>query len=65
MWAFRLDIDKKYHHRDVFSRQIDLAYDSISLLGVIYKSTHLEMTSLQWYYLQIIQAHLPQQPSFL
>ena len=54
MWAFRLDIDKKYHHRDIFSRQIDLAYDSISLLGVIYKSTHLEMTSLQWYYLQII-----------
>ena len=25
--AFRLDIDKEYHYRDMFSRQVDLAYD--------------------------------------
>jgi len=26
-WAFRLDIDKKYHYEDVFSRWVDLAYN--------------------------------------
>ena len=26
-WAFRLGIDKEYHHGYVFSRQKDLAYD--------------------------------------
>ena len=30
--AFRLDIDKEYYHRNMFSRQVDLAYDSILLL---------------------------------
>ena len=33
-WAFRLDVDKEYHHRDVFSRQVDLVYNSIPLLGL-------------------------------
>ena len=32
MEFFRLDVDKEYYYRDMFSRQVDLAYDSISLL---------------------------------
>ena len=32
--------------------------------SVICKSIHLEITSLQWYHLPIIQAHLPQQLPF-
>ena len=28
MWAFRLDVDKEYHHRDVFSGWVDLVYDN-------------------------------------
>ena len=26
--AFRLDVDKEYYHRDMFSGQVDLAYDT-------------------------------------
>ena len=26
--AFRSDVDKKYYYEDVFSRQVDLAYDN-------------------------------------
>ena len=37
-WAFRLNVDKKYHCRDVFSRWVDLAYDSILLLGLSLQS---------------------------
>ena len=29
--AFRLDVDKKYHCGNVFSGQVDLAYDTIKL----------------------------------
>jgi len=32
--TFRLDIDKEYYYRDVFSRWVDLAYDSIPSLGL-------------------------------
>ena len=28
--AFRLDVDKKYYCRDIFSRQVNLAYDNLS-----------------------------------
>jgi len=28
---FRLDVNKRYFYGDVFSGQVDLAYDSISL----------------------------------
>jgi len=28
--AFRLDVDKKYYHGNVFSRQVNLAYNSTS-----------------------------------
>ena len=36
----------------------------LSGTSVIYKSTRLEITSLQWNHLQIIQACLPQRPPF-
>jgi len=29
--AFRLDVNKEYHCRDVFSRQVDLVYDRQTL----------------------------------
>jgi len=31
-WAFRLDVDKEYHCRDVFSKQVDLAYNTKNIL---------------------------------
>ena len=26
-WAFRLDVDKKYYYGNMFSKQVNLAYD--------------------------------------
>ena len=31
---FELDVDKGYPHRNVFSRWVDLVYDSITSLGL-------------------------------
>ena len=47
------------------SPPLDLSHSVLWCTCVICKSTHPEITSLQWYHLQIIQARLPWWPSFL
>ena len=33
---FGLDVNKEYHHRNVFSEQVDLAYDRIPILIILF-----------------------------
>jgi len=51
-WAFRLDVDKEYHCRNIFSRQMNLAYntkiDSLTAIkGCLMKSFTIVATTLK------------------
>ena len=59
--TFRLDIGNEYHCRDIFSRQVDLAYNSIPLLKLSLQSLIEFIQSLIKFIQRILWWYLDQQ----